>query len=276
MILRNLLGLPIYDTRMDELIHALEDIIERNEKKTIFGISTGAIGRLKYRRDLGRLYKEFDINIAEGGGIPILGKLFGVKVSEKIGLVNLSKRLISLAAANNYKIQLFGSTDEIINLAEQNIKKNNPSIRLAKSINGYFSEGEIDSIIELINDESPDILFIGITYPIKERFAIKFKERLNVKLIIPCGGAFEVLAGRAKRPPFEFKYIPVAWFYRFIQEPIRLFKPILITALYTTFYVIPILYFLHITGIEKNPSITKFFNISNDEWDPMTGSITSS
>lgn len=270
---RKLLGLPIYDTTMSEFVNELNNFIRDNKKKTIFGISAAAYGRLKTRRDLARIYHEFDINIAEGAGIPLLAKMFGVKISEKIGLVNLTKNLISLANANNYKIQLFGSTDEVLKLSEQNINKLYPSIRMGKSINGYFEEKDIDFIISQINEESPDILLIGITYPIKERFAIKYKDSLNVKLIVPCGGAFEVLADKVKRPPFEFKYIPITWLYRFFQEPIRLFKTVLLTTLYTSFYVFPSLYLRHITGKEKNPSIINFFNISFEEWDPKTGSI---
>lgn len=273
MELRNLLGLPIYDTNMDDLISTLLSFIKANKKKTIFGISAAAYGRLKFRKDLGRIYHEFDINIAEGGGIPLLSKFFGVNITEKIGLTNLTQSLISLAAKHNLKIQLFGSTDDVLSDSKTNIKKKHPNINLARSINGYFKDSEIDLIIDKINKESPDILFIGITYPIKERFAIKYKDRLNVKLIVPCGGAFEVLAGRVKRPPFELKYIPLAWLYRFFQEPRRLFKPIIVTSFYTMFWVFPILYFRHITHIERNPSILKFFSITGDEWDPQIDGI---
>ena len=273
MELKNLLGLPIYDTNMGELLSVLLSFIKANQKKTIFGISAAAYGRLKYRKDLGRIYHEFDINIAEGGGIPLLAKIFGIKITEKIGLTNLTLNLISLAAKHNFKIQLFGSTDEVLSESEINIKKKHPNIKLAQSINGYFQDNEIDLIIDKVNKESPDILFIGITYPIKERFAIKYKDRLNVKLIVPCGGAFEVLACKVKRPPFELKYIPLAWLFRFFQEPRRLFKPIIVTTFYMIVWVFLILYFRHITHIERNPSILKFFGITGNEWDPKKDGI---
>ena len=275
MIKRNLLGLTIYDTNMNELVEYLNNSIKENVKKTVFGISAGAYPRLKFRRDLGILYPKFDIMIAEGAGIHLLGKLFGVKVREKIGLTMLTKRMLKEANKNNYSILLFGSTDNTLKKVEKNIKKDFKNVNILPSINGYFSEQEIPVIIEKINQYNPDILLVGISYPIKERFVIKYKKLLNAKLIIPCGGAFEVLAGNVKKPSFEIKYLPTAWLYRFIQEPIRLFKPIMITMLYGLFYMYPYLYLKHILHIEKNPSVLKFFSIKENEWDIINGKIKS-
>jgi hypothetical protein len=86
-------------------------------------------------------------------------------------------------------------------------------------------------------------------------------------VIIPCGGVFDVIAGKVKRPPFTLKWIPITWFYRFVQEPVRLFKQTLVPVLYTSFWVFPILYFKHIFNIEKNPSIIKFHKITGFESD---------
>jgi N-acetylglucosaminyldiphosphoundecaprenol N-acetyl-beta-D-mannosaminyltransferase len=259
---RNLLGLPIHDLTMEEVLSHIEWRIKESIKTIIFGISAGAYGRLKFRKDLVSIYKKMDIIIAEGGGIPLLGKIFGVKIREHIGLVNLMFHLIELSHIKKYKVLLFGASQEVNDKASDIIRQKYPGIQLCNGINGYFKEEDEIHIVQKINKEDPDILFIGITYPIKERFAIKYKDRLNTKIIVPCGGAFDVLVGKAKRPPVTFKWIPVTWLYRFIQEPKRLFKQVLITVLYSVFWVFPILYLKHILRIERNPSIVKFFNLN--------------
>jgi len=260
---RNLLGLPIYDITMDEMLLQIEYRIKQDIKTTIFGISAGAYGRLKFRKDLVSTYNKMDINIAEGGGIPLLAKMFGVQIREHVGLVNLMFRLLEFSNEKKYKILLFGASQEVNDQAAAVLNQKYPGIQLCKGINGYFNKDDESQIVEIINKEKPDILFIGITYPIKEKFTIKYKDQLNVKIIIPCGGAFDVLAGKAKRPPVTFKWIPVTWFYRYIQEPRRLFKQVLLTVLYSVFWVFPILYIRHILRIERNPSIIKFFNLND-------------
>jgi N-acetylglucosaminyldiphosphoundecaprenol N-acetyl-beta-D-mannosaminyltransferase len=203
-----------------------------------------------------------DLIIAEGQGIPLLAKFFGVHISEHIGLVNLTFKMLELANQNQYKVLLFGATQDINDKASEIIRKKYPDLILCEGINGYFRQEDEDRIINKINHESPDILLIGITYPVKERFSVKYKSNLNTKIIIPCGGAFDVIAGSAKRPRFKFKWIPITWIIRYLQEPKRLFKPILITVLYTVFWVFPNLYIKHLLHIERNPSILKFHKIN--------------
>lgn len=273
MVKKDLLGIQIYDTTRKKLIEYLNKIIERKEKKTVFGISAAAFGRFKYRPDLYGIFKKIDILVAEGAGIPFFAKCFGVKISEKIGQVNLMFDLLKLANLHSYKVMLFGSTDETNKKANEVIKTEYPNIKICTGVNGFFNEKDIPKIIENINDESPDILLIGISYPIKERFAIKYKNQLNTKLIVPVGGAFEILTGNIKRPSKDTKRIPIAWLYRLIQEPKRMFKPIFVTVLYSSFIVFPVLLFKHITRIERNPSIGKFFKLTGNEWNPKKDSI---
>ena len=44
---------------------------------------------------------------------------------------------------------------------------------MCQGINGYFNEEDLPSIVKKISEETPDILLVGISYPIKERFAVK-------------------------------------------------------------------------------------------------------
>ncbi|MCK5033420.1 MAG: hypothetical protein KAS18_07290, partial [Calditrichia bacterium] len=62
--------------------------------------------------------------------------------------------------------------------------------------------------------------------------------------------------------PITFnKVLPITWFFRFIQEPRRLFKPIIVSILNFVFLIYPILILRHILGIERNPSIVKHLKI---------------
>ena len=268
MIERNLLGIKLYDTTKKQLINTLNKLIQNNEKKIVFGISAAGYGRFKYRPDLYGIFKRIDILVAEGAGIPCFARCFGVKITEKIGQVNLMFDLLSLSNSHSYKVMLFGSTDETNEKANKIIASKYPKIGMCQGINGFFNEVDIPKIIKKINDESPDILFIGISYPIKERFSVKYRDVLDAKLIIPVGGAFEVLVGNVKKPKKDSRNIPIAWIYRLSQEPRRMFKPIFITILYSVFIMFPIMFFRHITRIERNPSIGKFFNLTGNEWNP--------
>ena len=269
---KNLLGIDIYDTKMPDLLNVLKQRIENNQKTIVFGVSSMTFGRFKFRPDLYKIYKYIDIVIAEGAGVPLLAGLFGKKISGKIGLINLSRKLFDLSDKENYKIMLFGADPETNKLAREKLQEMHPNIRFCEGISGYFEEEDLPEIVNRINKCEPDILFIGISYPIKERFAVKYKDELKTKLIVPCGGAFDVFAGRAKKYKEISRYIPTAWLVRFIQEPVRLFKPIILTMLYSLLWVYPALFLKHIF-IKRNPDVGKHFGLTGNEWDVNNGNV---
>ena len=65
--------------------------------------------------------------------------------------------------------------------------------------------------------------------PKKEVFLNKFKLQLkDVNFIMGVGGSFDVISGDIKRAPVFMQKIGLEWFYRFLQEPRRMWKRYLI------------------------------------------------
>ncbi|MBT5870300.1 MAG: glycosyltransferase, partial [Bacteroidetes bacterium] len=50
----------------------------------------------------------------------------------------------------------------------------------------------------------------------------------NINLIMGVGGSFDVLAGFTKRAPLWMQGIGMEWFFRFVQEPKRMWKRYLV------------------------------------------------
>lgn len=61
-----------------------------------------------------------------------------------------------------------------------------------------FSYEDNIQMLEKINKFHPHILFIGMTCPKQEKWAIQHREMLNVSLVICVGNVFDWFAGRKK------------------------------------------------------------------------------
>jgi N-acetylglucosaminyldiphosphoundecaprenol N-acetyl-beta-D-mannosaminyltransferase len=85
-------------------------------------------------------------------------------------------------------------------------------------------------MIALINEAAPDILWVSLTAPKQERWIAEHFERLNIRIAIGIGGAFEVAAGSIERAPQWMQKNGLEWFYRFYKEPKRLFRRYMIEA----------------------------------------------
>ena len=103
-----------------------------------------------------------------------------------------------------------------------------PSI-IAGYRNGYYTQQEEKEIAEQITNSGANILFVAISSPKKENFLYNYKTILvKVNFIMGVGGSFDVVAGKVKRAPLWMQKTGLEWFYRFAQEPKRMWKRYLI------------------------------------------------
>src|SRR5690606_29549237 len=88
--------------------------------------------------------------------------------------------------------------------------------------NGYFGEDEDDEVVEQIRQAKPDMLFVGRSLLTQEPWIAKYKDRLNVPVMMGVGGSFDILSGKLKRAPVVMQRLQLEWLYRLLQEPKRI------------------------------------------------------
>jgi N-acetylglucosaminyldiphosphoundecaprenol N-acetyl-beta-D-mannosaminyltransferase len=226
------LKLSVFDNQ--EFINAVEATIAENKKLICYGYSFGIFPYFKKYPEIPEYANQFDILGTDGRGYYLLAKMLGYPVKSDISVPLMVDLILDLAQENIYSILLLGAKEVINKKATEKIRLKYPNIKTLEGHHGYFQEEDEHQIVDFINARKPDILLIGISSPMKERFAYKWKNVLDCKIIIPCGGVIDILAGLTKPIPRLIKKMGLAWFYRFVQEPRRLFKD---SILYTNFII---------------------------------------
>ena len=64
--------------------------------------------------------------------------------------------------------------------------------------------------------------------PFKETWCERYRQRLQVPVILGVGGSFDVLAGFVGRAPRWLQSWGLEWFWRLMMEPRRLWKRYLV------------------------------------------------
>lgn len=252
------LKLSIFDPH--ELTDYFLKVIRNNKKVICYGYSFGTLPYFKPYPEIAVYGNRFDVSVADGRGLFLFARLLGKPIKSDMSIPSMVDSLLELADKNNFSVMLLGARDDINLKATENLKNKFPGAAIIRGIHGYFKEFEEDIIVSKINKYSPDILLIGISSPKKERFAFLHSEELNCRIVVPCGGVIDILAGHKKRTPKFVKRAGLAWLYRFVQEPKRLFRDSIINSLSVLFRLIPTLLFKVYVLREKDFSIPKFYN----------------
>ena len=149
-------------------------------------------------------------------------------ILERITGLDLLPNLVTLCAKNDFSIFLLGASPVVGEKLKEVILTN---YQHASVVGVYvppfmttFTEEENNKMINAVNAASPDVLLVSLTAPKQDIWIANNKDALNATLLVGIRGAFEVMAGLAKRAPKWAQKAGLEWLYRFIQEPKRLFR----------------------------------------------------
>ena len=110
-------------------------------------------------------------------------------------------------------------------------------------------EQECDGIIRMINESMASVLVVCATSPKQENWIVRYKDRLpNVRLFMALGATVDFEAGTVQRCPLFIQRMGMEWFWRFTQEPKRLFKRYFVDDMKFFWY-----FGKQLLGIYKNP-----------------------
>lgn len=127
------------------------------------------------------------------------------------------------------KIFLLGGMNDVAEKAQSIInKKTGRDIIVGACSPSYGfekNEEENDQIRQMINDSGATVVVVGVGCPKQEKWIAAHKHKMpGVKIWMALGATIDFEAGLVKRAPVIWQKMYLEWFYRFLQEPRRLFK----------------------------------------------------
>jgi N-acetylglucosaminyldiphosphoundecaprenol N-acetyl-beta-D-mannosaminyltransferase len=134
------------------------------------------------------------------------------------------------AASNERKIGLFGSTQAVLDALAMVLRKRFPNLNIALRLCPPTVKGELISAgmeLDAINEAELDCLFVSLGCPKQEKWIHRYAPQLNCSLL-GVGAAFDWLAGTTHKPPDWMENVGLAWLYRLMQNPKRMWHRYLI------------------------------------------------
>ena len=192
-------------------------------------VNAGKVVQMQKDLQLRESVNSSDIINADGQAVVWAAKFLNKPLMERVAGIDLMQNLVKLAASNKYKIYFLGAEESVVSKTVAHYSKEFGQGIIAGYRNGYYQPEDEKEVIEDIVSSEANILFVAITSPKKENFLYKYKNELaSVNFIMGVGGSFDVIAGKTKRAPLWMQDIGLEWFYRFLQEPKRMWKRYLV------------------------------------------------
>lgn len=130
---------------------------------------------------------------------------------------------------DNCKIFLLGAMDGVAQKAMEEINKKVGRRMVVGAYSPSYGfekrNEENEQIYQMINNSEANVVLVGVGCPKQEKWIDKHKSLMpKVDIWMALGATIDFEAGNVKRAPLIWRKIYMEWFYRFLQEPRRLFK----------------------------------------------------
>jgi N-acetylglucosaminyldiphosphoundecaprenol N-acetyl-beta-D-mannosaminyltransferase len=224
-----ILGVPIAPITMDEAVQWVDDAVRRRARLHVGVVNAAKVVNMRRDTELRRDVLSSDVVLADGMSVVWASRLLGRPLPERVAGIDLMHRILEHGAPRGYRIYLLGATEEVVQTAAARMRERYPGVLIVGHQHGYFADADDEKVAAAIAEAKPDVLFVAMTSPRKERFLARWSSLLGVPVCHGVGGSLDVMAGKVERAPEAWQRLGLEWLYRVKQEPRRLWRRYFVT-----------------------------------------------
>lgn len=226
-----ILGVKVHATSMDRTLARLEDAVIHGEKGYV--CVTGVQGVMEAQLDpnLKRTINHSLLTMPDGRPTVWVGWLRGLFQMRQVTGPDTMLRVCALSAEKGYTHFFYGGNDGVAEQLKDSLTRRFPGLNVVGTYCPPFrplSAEEEENLIRTVAELKPDFFWVGLSTPKQERFMDQYLSKLDTKVMIGVGAAFDIHSGRIKEAPYWMKLTGVQWMHRIYQDPKRLWKRYLV------------------------------------------------
>ena len=220
-----LMGCSIDNLSMEETLQTIEGFIQTGRPHQHVVVNVDKLVKASRDPELRQIINDCALINVDGMPVVWASRLLGKPLKERVAGVDLFEALMRRAGEKGWRVFLLGAQEEVVGKVAATYQHRYPALVLAGYRNGYWQgEAEEAQVAAQIRDARPDLLFVAISSPKKEQFLGRWQAEMKIPFAMGVGGSFDVVIGHVKRAPVWMQKSGLEWFYRFLQEPRRMFR----------------------------------------------------
>jgi N-acetylglucosaminyldiphosphoundecaprenol N-acetyl-beta-D-mannosaminyltransferase len=219
-----IMGCQIDNLSMEETLQTIEGFINSGRPHQHVVVNVDKLVKANRDPELRRIINDCALINVDGMPVVWASRLLGRSLKARVAGVDLFEALMKRSAEKGWRVFLLGAKEEVVSGVKQLYEQKYTGLIVAGYRNGYWKPEEEPGVVEIIKAAKADLLFVAISSPKKEQFLGRYQGEMKVPFAMGVGGTFDVAVGKVKRAPVWMQKTGLEWFYRFLQEPRRMFK----------------------------------------------------
>lgn len=219
-----LMGVRIDNLTMAETLDRLFIRVRTKQPSHVCFVNADCFNIAFRDPEYGAILNSAGLVLADGVGVKLAGKLLGQEIKQNVNGTDLFPRLCERSETEGARIYFLGARPGVAEKVVAWARNQYPELVVAGWHDGYFDDAKQAVIIDDIRASGADILLTAFGVPMQEKWIFKHLTETGVSIALGVGGLFDFYSGRISRAPVWMREIGMEWFYRFLQEPSRMWK----------------------------------------------------
>ena len=222
----DVMGVPVSAIDPCEAEAAIEAWVASGARQYV--CITGVHGVIESRTDpvLRRSFRNAGLVTPDGMPLVWTAWLRGLVRVRRVYGPDLMLSMSGTRAGPGLRHYYYGGGSGVAERLRDRMLRHNPSLLVVGCDTPPFralTRDEEATMLATINAARPDILWIGLSTPKQDLWMHRYRDRLDVPVIVGVGAAFDFLSGTKKQAPHWLRGTGFEWVFRLISEPRRLF-----------------------------------------------------
>lgn len=223
----DVLGVEVSAIDPDIAIRTISEWIDAGSREYV--CVTGVHGVMESQRDprLKEIHNSAGLVTPDGMPMVWCGRLAGASWMRRVYGPDLMLNVCGESERTGWRHFLYGAAEGVAEELASNLRKLFPKIEIVGTHTPPFrelSDEEVQQTAEMINSTRPHIVWVGLSTPKQERWMNRFRELLDVPVLIGVGAAFDLHTGRVPQAPQWMGRSGLEWAFRLSVEPKRLWR----------------------------------------------------
>ena len=223
----NILGVGMSVINMDDAIRLSDSLIRTNGQGYVCVTDVHGIIEAKSDAAFRGILNGSFMTTPDGMPLVWVGRMQGHKTMRRVYGPDFMLEMCRHSVKRGYRHFLFGGKTGVAELLGAELTRRFPGLQVVGTYTPPFrslNSAEEAELAALVAEAEPDFFWVGLGSPKQERFMARYCGKLDVKLMVGVGAAFDIHTGGVKEAPKWMKSLGLQWLHRLIQEPGRLWK----------------------------------------------------
>lgn len=219
---RSVAGLQIDTSTPAKLVDRASNFVVDTPGRTM-SVLAGHITSLNHASDPGfkMAFNRADIAMVDGISLSLISWLTPGSRLRKLATTDFAPAVFAQTSqrlGRPVKVGIIGGEERVAQRAGVELGSL-PEVEVVYSTHGYWDD--YATPVSELNDQGPDILILGLGMPVEAKWLLHYQSKVNVPLVITCGGWLRLVAKVEKRAPTLLQNLHLEWMWRLATDSKR-------------------------------------------------------